>query len=239
MDVYARVTMREREKIRRLLWAVYRRGRRDLPGLVKQAGTFALQSASKATPPGKGTNVKRLPLKYRFRPTARLPKDIFWYAWKRKGDTFESGGNIFRSDRRLRSGERSGRLLRIKWGIKYWSKKKRGWDYLPILDVRARKPPKYMKEDKRARIPNAGAAKYAWLGSLGRLQNKNYESGNIYSPSKLHELKRRKTWMKASNLVKYAGKIAPRVVNTAIYKARRRLQKVWGPKLKRRMVKAS
>ena len=232
MDIYAKVREQELAKMTKLLRRLERRTKKGRGVLVRMGMIWSLQSAAKATEPGSGVNVSRLKMASRFRPTVKMPGTGFLYLSKRKGGSFFSGGkqNFFRSPKRLLKAEKEGRLLRIRFAVKFWHKKKAKWGYFPVVTSATRKPG-FLKNNPEARIRNAGAGKYGWLGSLGKLDNKAYSKGHIRYPSRLHRLftgkSEKSAKMKATNFVSYIGKTSPNAASTGIRNGRKRMKGYW------------
>ena len=232
-SITAKVESQEVLKIIRILNQIEKTGRKSF-GIAHQAMIFAIKSAAKETKPGRGTNIARLPKKFRFRPAEKMPETgYFWYQWMPKG-----GGNprFFKSDRKMRN--RKGNLKRITRGIKYWNKKRNGWDYLPYVGTG-----KYNTSDKRFRIPYAGLAKLGWLAALRRL-GQNFHAFAMGRANKVDEkyistVVERKTaagiYFEASNKVSYVAKTSPQSAAIGLRKARKRVEHIYLKKLKREM----
>lgn len=239
MNIYARIDKRNLTDINRTIARVVNETSKGTSQMIKQASIWALQSASKATPPGAGLNVKRLAQRFRFRPIERIPEsEGYWYAWAKKGAKGVDG-RFFRSTKKLSSGVKSGRLIKIKYGIKYWSKRRNRWSYVPYWNGSSSRPRKYDKNVKRGRIPSAAAAKYGWLRSLGQLSKKSVSKGNVWHADQAANLLLRKYSMVATNRVSYVRKVAPHSASIALTKTAKRLRGFWLPKLAERARKAA
>jgi len=202
---------------------------RRVKGITTQAMVFALQSAAKATKPGSGTSLKKLPRKFRLRPIETMPTTYFWYRWI----TGTGNTGIFRSDSQIRDRKD---ITRIKRGIKFWNKKSQDWDYIPYEGGAG----KYNEGEKRARIPAAGWAKLGWLKTLPALGGKQPD---VSPRAAVSTLTRRETAndisLRADNLVAYIHRTSPQSAAIGIEKARNRIEKIYLPKLAQEIKDAS
>lgn len=119
--------------------------------IIRQSMIFAVVSAAKETHPTRTKLPSKLPLKYRYRPIARPPVEI----WQ------SSDGEIINGSR-----PQKGKWRKITRAIQIWDKRDGGFSYLPYF---GKATGKYDKELKIAMIPHAGAAKAGWLKALNRL----------------------------------------------------------------------
>ena len=195
---------------------------KDKNELIKQAAIFALQSATKSTAPGVSSKVSKMPKKFRFRPLVKIPPSFGHYYTK-------DGQTIFKTKEpiNLRKAENKG--IKALKGIKIWSKKKKGFDYIPYIAT------KRDESDSRFKIPGAGAAKTGWLKSYKRLSGKPVDIGTNKGGKQFSRIYKRDGLIEITNLVKYASKTSPNAAREGIKKASSRMEKVWLPKVDRRI----
>ena len=190
---------------------------RDRESLIKQTAIFAVQSAVKATGPGKSGKVSKLPKKFKFRPLVKIPETSGYFYT-------QDGENIFRTSQPInvkakRNKDRG--IKRITKGIKMWNKKTKGFTYLPYIGA------KRDESDRRFKIPFAGSAKVGWLKSLNKLDKKPVDIGeNKRSSKRFGRVTRRPGLIEIVNLVSYAAKISPQSARIGLAKASRRLDKI-------------
>jgi len=191
--------------------------RKKFPKLLKQAMRYAVISAAKATPPGhKAGKVKSLPVKYRKRPIENIPKPkgAWYYYVDKNGKTqvFKTPG-VLTADAVKKIRKKGKKIKRMKKGIKFWSKRKKSWDYYPLIDTRG-KIKQIRATDRRVRIPYAGAAKAGWRKALRKLGNAQGGTGADLGMAERRGRDINQTTIKdfqniVTNLVSYAPKTAP------------------------------
>ena len=196
--------------------------KKEVSGLVRQASIFAGQSAAKLMPPGKTSNISKLPAKYRFRSLERIPEDegIYYEDRDRQGVIFKVPNVISRDNVRRNN------LRRITKGIKVWDKSRGTWSYWPYEGN------KRDKSDKRFRIPNAGAAKVGFLQAVRRLDAKAKDMGGL-DKQVLGRADVTRYTIIIVNLVDYAAKIGGGVPQQALAKTNARMRAIWQPKIDR------
>ena len=243
MNVEAKIDQADQDRLQQLLTRIGKETKQDIAGVLKQAAIWSLQSAAKATEPGKSA-FKSIPAKYKFRPlvtTQEYEGGRFWYLRKKSG-------KLFSVHRPLKRGKEMKGVKRAK-AIKVWSKKKNAFVMRPTHHT------KRDKTDKAFRIPYAGAAKAGWqkaLAAFGEVTkvDENRLSGYYYD-RKTGQSKKRKSkkpyYKKAGttydfyiqNLVKYTAKTSPFSAKVAMLKTIRRLEGYWLKRLDGKLQKRS
>jgi hypothetical protein len=196
---------------------------KDKDGLIKQTAIFAIQSAVKLTEPGTTSKVSKLPKKFKFRPLVTIPENFgFFYT--------DDAGRIFKTREKLRRNQlKDGKLRRVTKGIKTWNKKRKSFLYIPYAGA------KRDESDRRFKIPFAGAAKVGWLKSLKMLDRKPVDLGDNKGNKRYNRVINRPGLLEIVNLVSYASKTSPGADRKALAKATSRLEKIWLPKVDRRI----
>ena len=213
------------QRITKTLQQVSRVLKKDTQKLIMQTMVFALQSAAKATDPGRGTNLSRLPKKFRVRPLVKIPENEGFY-YKDKS------GQIFKTDQKIPPAKARRRGLTVMKGIKTWDKERNQWTYVPYAGT------KRDESDKRFKIVFAGAAKGGWLKAYKDLGKKNVNLGETRkSKKKYTRVIKRTDLIEVTNLVLYISKISPQSANIGLTKAGNRLEKVWMPKIEKQLEK--
>lgn len=178
--VTAQLTQQSMNRLNQSLDEISTAINKDMAGLVKQSSVHFVRSVITKTGPSK-SSISRMAQKYKYRPVVKaaeakinayqLPNGrTYNIPLGQKGFFYQrDGGKIFSTPRPISRAKRRGysRVKEVKKfpsAIKYWNKKKSAWDYIPTM-----KKGKWDKSDKRAKIPNAGAAKAGWLGVLKQM----------------------------------------------------------------------
>ena len=211
----AKVDPSSLRRVERLLDFVARDTTLQLKGVMMQATVFAVQSATKATHPGKAGEVNKMAKKYHFRPLEPMPDKMgVWFLPKGSETPVQSkSGKITRKDGK-----------KVPKGIKFWNKKTNAWDWMPYAGKRT-------LSDKRFRIPFAGAAKAGWLAALKKLGKTVADIGK--NKTKYTRVQITKDFIQVWNNIKYIAITSPASAREGIAKAGKRLEKVLLPKLSR------
>lgn len=195
--------------------------KKDVSHIIRQTAIFAIQSATKATEPGKQSKVSKLPKKFKFRALVKIPDSAGYYYQTEDGKIFKAKGKIRTSGKTIK---------RVTKGIKAWSKKQKKFIYIPYAGT------KRDESDKRFKIPFYGAAKAGWLLSYKKLSKKSIDiADNRQGRKKYNRVKVRSDLVEVTNLVSYASKTSPNAARIGLSKASNRLEKSWMPKVERKL----
>jgi hypothetical protein len=214
----------EAERLNKLLTKISFETGKDMYELVRQAMIFGIQSATKATSPGKSGTAKGLAKKNKFRPILKFSvKHGYFYELM--------NGKTFRTEEPLApwmyAQSAKGNIKRhIEQVIQWWNKKENNWQYSAYTGD--------SESQKFLRIPHAGAAKVGWYGSLSQL-GKSSGGTEDNNSRKLSRAVIRKGTRDAGiaviNMVDYVGKTSPDSARIGLENAEKRLVKTYEKKL--------
>lgn len=227
--IRAEVDMSDVEALNRMFTDVIRYTNTSVDKVIWQTMRLSLQSAAIATKPrkSKGKDGRRrggLTDKHRFRPLEVMPSSMgYWYVRE------DGTGKPFEIKKKLNKKELQRKKLKpVKKGVKVYSKKKRGFTWVPYNGKRD-------KSKKIFKIPAAGLAKDGWLRSMRHFDEKKRTSDSDTNKriKPIHLAASGELSALAINLVRYASKTSPASARYGLNKGRRRMEKVWLPKIDR------
>lgn len=214
----------EAERLSRLLTKISYETGKDMYDLVRQAMIFGVQSAVKATKPGKSATADGLAKKYKFRPILKFSQKSGYFYELMNGKTFRTEEPL--APWMYAQTARGNIKRHIEQVIQWWDKKANEWKYSAYTGD--------TESQKFLRIPHAGAAKVGWYGSLARL-GKTAGGVGDNNPGRLSKTVVRKGRLDAGiaviNLVDYTGKTSPDSAQIGLENAEKRLVKTYEKKL--------
>lgn len=210
------VPQREIDRLRAVLDKIEKELKKSSGSILRQAMTFAVESAAIATAPQAGD--KKLPssliLKYKYRPITKYKSKKPLYVTDK--------GWTFYSEKRPRGKN----VRQITRAFVYWNKKKSPGKKLqmPYLGSASGK---YDKDVQFGKIPHAGAGKAVWLKALGLIHG----SGKSYSDKTTGKAMPRVSENKGlaehgitvENTIRYISITSPRAAARATTKATNKL----------------
>ena len=220
--ITARLQPSSYSKLVSTLSRIHNATQKEFSEIIKQASVFALESAAKATKPGRTSLVSRLAKKYRVRPLVNYPEtEGFAYSY-----TDKSGKQkIFTADKFIETRKRHD-IKRVRKAIQVWSKKKGGFVFWPWNGKRD-------ADNKKFKIPHYGAAKAGWLNGLGKLGN---SSGNDAGDNRnLAIVSISPMQISMTNKVDYASITSPGSPARGIKAAESRMRHTYFPKVERKI----
>ena len=214
MNVVAEIPQSEIDRLKLVLDKIGGELNKSSADILRQAMIFAIQSAAKATAPGKTQLPSKLPDKYKYRPIERYRGNPVLYI-------NESNGYVFQSD--ITPKRKNVRRITRAW--KYWDKSKGQFSAKPYTGTATKK---YDKDKKFGRIPYAGAAKAGWLKALNRLPKApGYSDGEAQTGKALPIVTESKGngqhGISVENIIKYIGKTSPNAANIGLSSATNRM----------------
>lgn len=233
MSIRAEIDKNDVEKLSKLFIRAEKYVVKDAEHLIRQTMGMAITSAAIATKPRKKKSAKdgrrrggKLTNKQKYRPLVKLPESMGnWYYQEGKYKPFKVKRKLTRSEMK------KGNLVRITKAIKMWNRRGGGWKFLPYPGS------KFSKKDRRFRIPAAGLAKEGWYRAAAAFDKKfTYESlrrnKNLHG---IYVLTQGFMFMQVVNKVKYISKSSPASARYGLNKARKRMEKVWMPKIDKKI----
>lgn len=208
-----RVSQTSLRDLKAAMFLLERNTARTQVSLNNQAAILAINSATKATEPGKKAKVSKLQMKFKLRPLVKMPPGETWYRYERKdGKVY-----IWRPPALL---PKQKGLTRVTKAVKIWGKKEKRWKYSPWLGPRD-------KSAKIFKIPHYGAAKAGWLGGL-----KDFNKLSDVGPNKgrltrvVRGTVKKDPTIEVSNLVKYLILISPLSADIGMRSAGRQMRHI-------------
>ena len=196
--------------------------------IIMQTSVFAIQSATKATEPGKSSTVKGLANKYKFRPLEKMVRiDGYWYSRPANGARV-----LFKTKTKINVRKKSNKHLKaVTRGIKYLNKKQSRYTHMPWEGKRD-------LSNKKFKIPHAGAAKAGWIGNLRNL-GKTAESFDSRRPvsNTIKKLNGNDPFIIMENLVEYITQQSPLSAKRGLKAAEQRMLKTYKRVLEKAVTK--
>jgi hypothetical protein len=212
--ISAEIPSSEIEKLAQVINIIERDLGKSSASILRQSMIFAVQSAAKATEPGRAGTPSKLPDKYKYRPITKYQPETPLYINDDTGFTFESA---------KRPKGRNIRKITRAW--EFWNKAKGKMDHKPYKGTGKAK---YDKENRFSKIPHAGAAKAGWLKALNRLPKAPGYSDTGASTGKAQPIVQEihsgeMHQILVENIVRYIGKTSPNAANIGLANATNRM----------------
>lgn len=212
--ITANIPSSEIENLANVIKIIERDLGKSSASILRQAMIFAVQSAAKATEPGRAGTPAKLPDKYKYRPITKYQPETPLYINDDTGFTFESA---------KRPKGRNVRKITRAW--EFWNKAKGKMDAKPYKGTGKAK---YDKENRFSKIPHAGAAKAGWLKALNRLPKAPGYSDAGASTGKAQPIVQEihsgeMHQILVDNIVRYIGKTSPNAANAGMANATNRM----------------
>ena len=210
------VPQREIDRLRAVLDKIEKELKKSSGNILRQAMTFAVESAAIATAPQAGD--KKLPsaliLKYKYRPITKYKSKKPLYVTD-KGWTFYSEKPPTRKSAR-----------RVTRAFVYWNKKKSPGEELQMPYLKANTK-KYDKDVHFGKIPHAGAGKAVWLKALGLIHGSGKSYSDKTTGNKMPLVREDKGLTEhgitVENIIRYISITSPNAAAEATTKATNRL----------------
>jgi hypothetical protein len=213
MSITAEIPPGEIDKLKTVLDRISGELKKSSVDILRQAMIFAIQSAAKATAPGKTSLPSKLADKFRYRPIEKY-KGPPLYVNEKTGYMFAANTE-----------PKSKKVRKITRAWKYWDKGNGAFAMKPYTGTAEKK---YDKEKKFGRIPYAGAAKAGWLKALNRLpQAPGYSDAGAETgtamPIVIESRSDDQHGISVENVIRYIGKTSPNAANTGLHSATNRM----------------
>lgn len=236
-DITMTIPRAEVDRLNGVLRRIVANTRKKMPNLMKQAFIFAVQSATKATHPGNASRPSKMARRFRVRPIVKGITQFagrYFYRYRDRAGQMQA----FSSDRLIsRTMTKSGKprkgsgLEMVTTGVKYWSKRTKGWDAMPITGTA-----RSIATERKLRIPHYGAAKVGFilmLRALGKPAETDGENGNLATVQQnFGDL----AFILGRNEVGYAAKTSPAAAAIGLQKAASRIEAVYLRQLEREVM---